>query len=41
MQALQATEWLRFMGAMLIFGLYLLILRHVRCWYRRYTQGRR
>lgn len=41
LQALQVPEWLRFLGAMLIFGLYLLILRHVRCWYRRYAQGRR
>ncbi|HPB75063.1 MAG TPA: MraY family glycosyltransferase [Chromatiaceae bacterium] len=43
LQILGVPESLRFLGAMLIFGLYLLVLRNVRCWYRRYSlvRGRR
>ena len=37
LQILGVPESLRFLGAMLIFGLYLLVLRNVRCWYRRYS----
>ena len=40
LQVWQVPEWMRFLGAMLIFGLYLLVLRNVRCWYRRYAQVR-
>ena len=41
LQVWQVPEWVRFLGAMLIFGLYLLVLRNVRCWYRRYFQAHR
>ena len=37
LQVWQVPEGWRFLGAMLIFGLYLLVLRNVRCWYRRYS----
>ena len=37
LQILGVPESLRFLGAMLIFGLYLLVLRNFRCWYRRYS----